>query len=166
MEKEININLEEDMVKGNVLDIGYNNYGVIYNLCKNYEDEIAIDYISGKEDKESIQENFYDSCIMLFSLNSVWLNINKKVLLKDVCKYLKKDGYIHVFDIDKGYGRIFKKKINIELPNGNVKEIMVRDLNLFKNSSMQTLVKVIEQYFKIIDLKYNNNIYYIKAVMK
>lgn len=166
MEREISINLEEEMFQGNILDIGYNNYGVIYNLCKNYENEIAVDYVSSKDDREIIQEDFYDNCVMLFSLNSIWLTINKRSMVKEISKYLKKDGFIYLWDIDKGYAKIFNEKIKIMLPDRGIKEITIRDYNFLKDNSMQNSVKIIEEYFKIIDLKYNNNIYYIKASSK
>lgn len=166
MKNEVFINMENEIFKGNVLDVGFDNYGVVYSLCKQGEDEIAVEYISGKEETKEIREEMYDSCILLFSLNVVWLKFNKRSFIKDLCRFIKEDGTIYIWDIDKGHGKIFNKKIKIVLPDRKVKVINIRDMNIFKDNSKETVVNILEQYFEILDIKSSDNIYYIKGRKK
>jgi hypothetical protein len=71
VEKEIFINMQHEIFTGNILDIGMDNYGIIYNLYKQYNEEAAIDYVNGKDEKIYIEKGDYDSCVMLFSLNKL-----------------------------------------------------------------------------------------------
>ncbi|MDP4177464.1 MAG: class I SAM-dependent methyltransferase [Bacillota bacterium] len=166
MSEEVFINMEREVFKGNVLDVGFENYGVIYSLCKQGEDEIAIEYISGKGETQSIKEKVYDSCILLFSLNYVWLKMNKRSLIKFICRFIKEDGIIYLWDIDKGYGKIFNKKIKIVLPDKKVKIIEIKEMNILKDSSKNTVVNILRQYFDIIDVKSSDNVYFIKGRRK
>lgn len=166
MYNEVFINMENEVFNGNVLDVGFDNYGVIYSLCKNAEDEIAVEYISGREDTKKIKEEMYDSCILLFSLNFLWLKFNKRSLIKDLCKFIKDDGNIYVWDIDKGYGKIFNKKIKIVLPDRKIKVINIKDFNILKDNSKDTTVNILEEYFEIKDIKSSDDIYYIQGKKK
>ena len=38
------INMKDVKFGGNTLDVGNDNYGVIYNILKGEEDEISVDY--------------------------------------------------------------------------------------------------------------------------
>lgn len=158
--------MEKEIFRGNILDIGFKNYGVVYNIYKEYNDDDNIEYVSGKEEKESIKENFYDSCIILFSFSSIWLKMNKKNFIKDIYRYLTKDGLLYIWDIDKGYGKIFKSCIKISIPGRRLREIKVRDLNILKNNTKENTLKLLKNNFEILDLKASNGIYYIKAKKK
>lgn len=161
--KNIFINMQQEVFTGNVLDIGADNYGIIYNLYKKYNEEASIEYVHGKEEKKFIEKGNYDSCIMLFSLSNIWLKLNKKGFFKDISEYLKENGILHIWDINKGYSKIFNAKIKVLLSDKTIKEINVSDFNVFKDNSMEAVVKILEKYFKIIDLKSSDNIYYIKC---
>ena len=95
--------MEKQTFTGNVLDVGFNNYGVIYNL---YNSDGEVEYFSGKKDKKFIKKGLYDSCVLFFTLSSVWLHISRSSLLKELCSYLKEDGVIYIWDMDKGYSQI------------------------------------------------------------
>lgn len=161
--KEVNIDIKNEMLEGDVLDIGASNYGIIYNLYKQHNKDISVEYVHGKEEKNSIEKKSYDNCIMLFSLSSLWLKLRRRALLRDINEFLKQDGILHVFDVDKGYLRFFKNKIKLLLPESSSKQILITDLNIFKDISMKSTVRLIEQYFEIIDLHCQDNVYYIKA---
>lgn len=160
---DIYINMQKEVFKGNILDIGLDSYGIIYSIYKQYNDEAAIDYIHGNDEKSYIIKESYDSCVMLFSFNNIWMKFNKKVLIKDIYNFLKEDGEINIWDINKGYSKIFNSKIKILLPDNKIKEIDVVDFNFLKDSSIKSVKKLLEEYFEIIDLKCSDNIYYIKG---
>lgn len=161
--KDIFINMQQEVFTGNVLDIGADNYGIIYSLYKQYNDGAAIEYVHGREERGLIEKGSYDSCILLFSLNNLWLKFNKRKFIKDISEYLKQNGVLHIWDIDKGYSKFFKAKIKILLPDKKIKEINITDANIFKDTSKESTLKMLKQFFEIIDLKSSDNIYYIKA---
>jgi hypothetical protein len=164
--KEIHIDLRKEILKGNILDVGMDNYGIIYNLYKLYNKEASLEYIQGREEKELIEKASYDSCILLFSLNSLWLKSNKKSLFKDIYDYLHQDGLIYIWDIDKSYSRVFNGKVKVLLPENNVKDISLTNMNVFKDSSAESTLKLLKQHFEIIDFQCYDNVYYIKAKKK
>lgn len=166
MRKEIFINLEKEIFRGNILDVGTDNYGVVYNIYKQYYEDVNVEYISGKEEKQSLKEDFYDSCILFFSFSSIWLRINKRKFIKDIYRYLNKDGLLYIWDIDKRYTKTFNATIKIVIPEGKLRQIKIRDLNILKNTSKATTTKMLEEYFDIIDAKSSDGIYYIKAKKK
>jgi len=164
--KEIFINLEKEIFRGNILDVGLDNYGVVYNIYKQYYDNVNVEYLSGNEEKESIKEGFYDSCILFFSFSSMWLKINRRKFIKDICRYLNKDGLLYIWDIDKGYTRTFNATVKIVIPEKKMRQIKLRDLNVFKDTSKKNTIKLLEEYFNIVDVKSSDGIYYIKASKK
>lgn len=166
MKKNIFISMEREIFRGNILDIGMENQGIFYNIYKQYNDDINVEYISGKEGKKNIHENFYDSCILFFSLNSIWLKNKKRELIKDIYKYLNKDGIIYIWDIDKGYGKIFNGHIKVVIPGSKIKHMDIKELNILKDISKENTIKLLENYFDIIDSKSSDGIYYIKARKK
>ena len=44
MGKTLVINLEDVNIQGDILDVGENNLGIIYNISKEVLEEISIDY--------------------------------------------------------------------------------------------------------------------------
>ncbi|MCY6484656.1 class I SAM-dependent methyltransferase [Clostridium aestuarii] len=166
MKKEILINLQNQEFKGNVLDIGLKNYGVVYNIYKYKNKNFDIEYIEGDKRCNIIEQNYYDTCVMFLSFGSISLKIRKIEIIKNIYKYLKDDGILYIWDIDKGYGKIFEGKIKILLPNRKIKEINVKNLNILKNISKKNTIKLLENYFDIINLKCLDDIYYIKAQKK
>ena len=52
MGKTLVINMEEVELKGSILDVGEKNLGVIYNLSKDIEDELSLDYIDDSSKTE------------------------------------------------------------------------------------------------------------------
>ncbi len=166
MKKEIFLNMENQVFKGNVLDIGFNNSGIIYNMCKEQNTNINIEYITGKEEEIDIKNDFYDICILFFSFSSICFKINKKNFIKSIYDYLNKEGILYVWDIDKGYKNIFNGVVKVLAPGNIMKQIKIRDLNVFKDNSKDNTVKILENYFDIIEGNSSENIYYIKAKKK
>jgi len=162
MKKEVFINLEKEIFKGNILDIGFSNHGIIYNISKQYiDDGSSVDYIEGKDEKDAIQENEYDVCVLFFTLGDIKFSQSKKKLVEDIYKYLKNGGLLYIWDIDKGFAKIFNSNIKIVLPDKNTKHIKLRDLNIFKDSSKENTMKILQPYFEITMLKNSDNVYYM-----
>lgn len=166
MGKEIIINMEKEIFGGNVLDVGFENYGIIYGLCKKNDNALNIEYIEGSEERNFIEKNYYDSCVVFFSVKDIYTKLGKKKFLKEICKYLREDGYLHLWDINKGYSKIFNGDIKVILPDNKVKRISIKDYRVFTDNSAGTLAIIIQEYFQIIDLKCSDNIYYIRARKK
>lgn len=163
---EIFISLEKEVFSGNVLDIGCENYGIVYNLYKHYNNDIAIDYVEDSDEDDILKKEEYDNCIMFFSLNKFWLNHKKEEFIKEISGLLKTDGYIYIWDIDKGYSKTFNGKLKVSLPDKKIKYINIKDYNVFKDNSLNNTEKILDKYFKIVDVKKSNNIYYIKGVKR
>lgn len=166
MKKDIFLNMENQIFEGNVLDIGFENNGIIYNVCKEGNGEINIDYVTGKEGEINVKDNFYDICILFFSFSSIWFKMNKKSFIKNIYNYLNKDGILYIWDIDKGYKKIFSGNINVTIPGNKIKQIKINDLNIFKDNSKDNTVSILEDYFDIIEGNALDGIYYIKAKKK
>jgi hypothetical protein len=166
LKKEVQLELHKEVFKGNVLDIGIHNNGIIYNMCKHFNKDLEVEYISGKEEEKNIKDEFYDSCILFFTLNNICFNLNKRNLFKKIYNYLNEGGCLYIWDIDKGYNRVFNSNIKILLPNAEVKNINLKDLNMFHDNSKETMLKLLEEYFNLIDLEEKEGVYYIKASKK
>lgn len=158
--------MEREVLTGNVLDIGNENHGIVYSLYKHYNDDAAIEYVSGKEGSRELVKNSYDTCILLFSLGNIWLRPNKRRLISDIYDYLKEKGVIYIWDMDKPLNKYFNASIEVVLPNNKIKLFKLSEFNLLKDSSKENVLKLLKDYFEIIDFKHSNNIYYIKAQKK
>ncbi|EKO1912481.1 class I SAM-dependent methyltransferase [Clostridium botulinum] len=163
---EIVINMENEIFRGNLLDVGTDNYGIIYNIYKQYNEDSNLEYISGAEEKENIKEGYYDNCILLFSFSNIFFKKNRMSLIRDIYRYLKEGGNVYIWDIDKKLKETFNGKIKILLPGEKVKNISIKDLNLLKDSSIDTTIKLLDPYFEIKDLKSSDGVYYIKGKKK
>lgn len=162
MKKEVFINLEKEIFKGNILDIGFSNHGIIYNIYKQYiDDSSSVDYIEGEDEKAGIEEGVYDLCALFFTLSDIKFSKSKRKLIQDIYKFLKIDGLLYIWDVDKGFAKTFNSKIKIVLPDKNTKQIYLRDLNIFKNSSKENTIKILQPYFEILTLKNSDNVYYM-----
>lgn len=163
---EIIINLEEKKLDGDVLDIGFSNYGIVYNIYKCNNQNFQVEYIKEEDKINSIEKGIYDSCVLFLSFSGIMFKAKRKSLLEKICAYLKEDGVLHIWDINKGYGKVFSKKIKVIFPDKKSKEISVNDMNIFKDTSKEGTVKLLNQNFHIIDCESLDYIYYIKAQKK
>ncbi len=166
LSKDIFINMEKEIFKGNLLDIGMDNQGIIYNIYKEFNDNINVEYVSGKEEGKNIKDDYYDNCILLFSFNKLWVKFKKKNFIKDIHSHLAKNGIIHIWDIDKWYGKIFNADIKILIPGGKLRKIKIRDFNILKDNSKESTIRLLNNYFKILECRNSDGLYYIKAEKK
>ena len=65
MGKTIVLNLNHINIKGDVLDVG-ESFGVIYNIAKDIDDEVSVDYIE-EENSELLKERSYDNCTIFIN---------------------------------------------------------------------------------------------------
>lgn len=165
-DNKIIINMQREVLTGNVLDIGDENNGIIYNIYKHYNEDASLEYVSCNEEQGEIEKNSYDTCIMLFSLRNIWLKKRKKRFIMEISEFLKENGVIHIWDIDKPYNKALKCRIQVLLPEDKTKIININELNIFKDTSKESVLKLIKYYFEVIDFKCSDNIYYIKAKKK
>ena len=163
MIKEALIDLREENIVGNILDIGGNNYGVIYNISKKNNEDIEVDYIDGNKDTIIIEENYYDCCTLFFTLNTILLKKSKRYLIHNIYKYLKEDGTIYIWDIEKRYNKTASLKIKILLTDNNIKEIKIKDYNIFKDNSKESNLKLLNDYFIVEKTLEKDGLYFIKA---
>lgn len=165
MGEPIFINLEKEVFKGDVLDIGTENYGIVYSICKNNQDELAIDYIHN-ENLNKIKDTQYDTCVVFFSFKDILFNANKKKLIRRIFSSLRDSGTLHIWDIDKAGKNKVDTIIKISLPHDILKTIRIRDYNIIKNSSFENILKLLKPYFDIIESSKTKDIFYIKAAKK
>lgn len=162
MGKTIILNLSEIELKGNILDIG-ESFGVIYNISKDIESELSIDYVNGEENN-TLLENEYDICTMFFSLSKIWTNYARLKLIEEISKYIKSNGEIYIWDINKDIKEIINNKIITILPSGKNKEFEFKNLNPIIKSNVDENQKILEKYFKIEETKMWEDIHFIKGI--
>ena len=163
MEKIIMINLSNIEFKGDVLDFGGVGSGVIYNISKKADDEMAIDIVEGKSVPEV---NSYDTVVIFFLLSKFFSKVERKKIVIEAYKYLKDFGELYIWDINKQKGKVFSNRIRAIINRDNIREFVIREFNPLKESNMDETKKNLENYFKIVDTKKWEDIYFIKAIKK
>lgn len=163
--KEKTLDLRKVRISGNVLDLGYKDYGIIYNLCKRDYSDMEIDYLN-KPNKEVSNLDKYENCILFFSLKNMWTNLEKKEVLDFIYNSLEDDGELYIWDVDKSPKKVFNYKIKIIISDDNIRFVNIMDYNLINNNSKESIIKLIKEKFDIIDFDYNDEIFFIKAKKK
>lgn len=161
------INISEDMFNGDVLDLSYGDFSVLYPMFKRQE-ELQVDYYERAGGKKNIGSENFDTGILMFTLQSINSRMGKRALLKEISSYLKKNGYLHIWDIDKGYGKIFKDDIIINLDSNNEKGriISIKNFRIANDNSMDSMLKLVQEHFTIVTFQKDRGVYYIKCRKK
>lgn len=162
MGKTLIINLNDIKIQGDILDVSGEKNGVIYNISKEVEDEIALD-VDYVDDNNILKERKYDACTIFFNLNNIWSNRKREGLIKEVISYLKENGKIYIWDISKERGKIIDNKVKVVLPNEKVKQVELKNFNLMISCNFEEIKKILEKYCKIEETKVWEDIFYIKA---
>lgn len=162
MGKTLIIDLEDIALEGDILDVGEKNLGVIYNISKEVQEELSIDYVS-RDDKTKLKSRKYDACTFFFDLNKIWTNMEKEKLIKEISSYIREDGDIFIWDIKKERGKVFNNKIKVILPNGKIKEFTFKNLNILLSSNMEEVKKILNKYFEIEETKVWEDLFFIKG---
>ena len=161
MGKTIVLNLNHINIKGDVLDVG-ESFGVIYNIAKDIDDEVSVDYIE-EENSELLKERSYDNCTIFFALSNIWGDYQREKLLQKISRSIKSGGSIYIWDINKEMGEISNNKVMTVLPSGKIKEFEFKNLNPMSSSSIEETRKILSGQFDIEEEKVWEDIYYIKA---
>ena len=162
MGKTLVINLENIILQGDILDVGERNLGIIYNISKEAQDELSLDYVSS-DTKIELKDRKYDACTFFFDLNKIWTSIEKERLIREVSSYIKEFGEIYIWDINKERGRVFNNKIKVILPNGKIKEFTFKNLNILLSSNIEEIKKILEKYFEIEETKAWEDVFFIRG---
>lgn len=162
MRKTLVIDLEDVILQGDILDVGEKNLGIIYNISKEVQDELSLDYVYS-ETKIELKDRKYDACTFFFDLNKIWTSLEKERLIKEISSYLKESGEIFIWDINKERGKVFNNKIKVILPNEKIKEFTFRNLNVLLSSNIDEIKKILEKYFEIEETKAWEDVFFIKG---
>lgn len=162
MGKTLVMNLENINLKGDILDVGENNLGVIYNLSKEIQEELSLDYVSDNN-IEKLRERKYDACTFFFELNKIWTVLGRQKIISEITNYLKDDGEVFIWDINKGRGKVFNNKIKVILPKGNVKEFTMKNVNVVSDSNIEEIKKIVEKNFEVEEVKSWQDVFFIRA---
>ena len=162
MGKTLVINLEDVIFQGDILDVGEKNLGIIYNISKEANDEISLDYVSS-DSKVDLKDRKYDACTFFFELNKIWTSLEKERLIREISSYIKESGEIFIWDINKERGKIFNNKIKVILQNEKVKEFTFKNLNVLLSSNIEEIKKILEKYFEIEETKAWEDVFFIKG---
>ena len=127
MGKTIFINMNDVRIEGDILDLSSENSGVIYNISKDIEEELCVDYVTSDE-RKVLTERKYDACTFVFNLNNI-LGLRRSTVIKEVINYLKDDGEIYIWDVNKDRGKIINYNMNIALPGGEIKKFNLKNYN-------------------------------------
>jgi hypothetical protein len=166
MVRRINLDMSQVEFKGDVLDIGRENYGIIYNLLKHNEDEISVDYILNESYEYEIKEEMYDTAVIFFSLSNMW-NVNeRKKLLFQVWKRLKEQGELYIWDYDKRQKEVVNQTISVKFPNNKNRSFIFKNKNPFCEFSLESAKKILEKYYEIEETRVCDRIIFLKAIRK
>ena len=165
MGKTLVVNMDYLQIEGDILDISEENGGVIYSISKEIQDEISVDYVD-ESNKKILIGREYDACTFLFNLNKLWGNRKRETLVKEITTYIKKDGKIFLWDINKERGSKISNKIEIILPNGKVKGGLIRNNNPISSCSFEETIKIIQKYYIIEETKVWKEMFFIKGRKK
>lgn len=155
------ISLEKEIFRGNILDVGLDNSGVIYNVYKYYDEDLDVDYLEGQQSNETLKNNYYDSCILFFSLHNIVNSKEKKRLFESINGSLKSNGYVYIWDVDKKPLKLFKGNIKVSLPDKSLKDFKINCYNPFTNNSKEKIINVLKEFFEVLDIKHSDNIFSI-----
>ncbi|AGX44066.1 hypothetical protein [Clostridium saccharobutylicum] len=162
MTKTLVINLEDINLQGDILDVGEKNSGIIYNISKEVEEELSLDYVC-EDTKIELKNRQYDACTFFFELNKIWTNTQKERLISEVSNYVKEDGEIYIWDINKERGKVFNNKIRVILPNNKIKEFAFKNLNILSHSNIEEIKKILKKHFKVEVTKVWEDIFFIRG---
>ena len=162
MKKTLIVNLNYVDLTGDVLDLSFDESGIIYNISKDVMDEISVDYVDSTN-KDMLNGRKYDACTYFFNLSRIFTKRGKNKIIKDVSKYIKKGGKIYLWDNNKKIGEKIDKNIDIVLPNGKIKEGVLKNKNLLLKCNYEEVIKILEKFYKIDETKIWEDMFFIKG---
>jgi len=165
MGKTLVVNMDYLELEGDILDISEGNAGIIYSISKDIEEELSVDYVD-ESNKSILKGREYDACTFFFNLNKVWGNRKREGLVKEVTHYIKENGKIFLWDVNKERGNRVDNKVEIILPSGEVKGGLLRNNNPISCCSFEETIKIIEKYYIIEETKVWQEMFFIQGRKK
>lgn len=163
--EKVQIDMNNLDLKGDIIDVGIKNYGIIYKLCKQNGDEIAVEYVEDEE-KGLISKDCYDTAVLFFSLGQLSTSQRKKRLLKEIHSYIRDSGEIVIWDVNKNAGKLMDLDMEILMPQNETQTIKVRMLNPFSRNTLEQVKKMVEPMYEITDEREGNDIFYLRGIRK
>lgn len=163
MVREVNLDMRNISFKGNTLDVGIDNYGIIYNILKQTDDEISVDYYI--ENLEEEYRNQYDNGVLFFSLSKLSKNEAEEVL-KKIWTSVRFGGKLYIWDREKQKKETVKDKVKVLMAGNKEKEFEFIDNSISKEFTIDTSKKVLEKYFEIEETKVCDKIIFIKGIKR
>ena len=164
MKKQLVIDMSDLDMEGDILDVAKENTGIIYDISKEIEQEISVDYVED-ESKRLLKGRKYDICTMFFNLNNLYFNWERERLLRDITKYIKNNGKIYVWDINKKRMQIVRDKINIITSFNSIKQGEIVNNNLFSSCNYDKILEIMKKYFIIKEAKTWQDMFFIEGRM-
>lgn len=161
----VKIDMRNLQIKGDIIDIGVKNYGIIYKMCKESFDEVALEYVMGEE-KNFIEREFYDTAILFFTLNSLSNSLKRRKLIKEAYKYVREDGEILLWDANKFIGKAVDLEVDVLFNNCEFETVNIRNTNPLVKLDLSNVKKIISPYFDLVEEKEGKNIFFIRARRK
>lgn len=165
MGKTVVMSLEDLKIEGDILDIGGDDFGVIYNVFREVEGELSLDYAS-TEDGRRLKGSRFDAATLFFAIGDLKRNKKKENLIKEIVGYLKYDGEIYIWDIVKNKGEFINNTVKVILPNNKIKNFTLKKMNPFLACSLEDVEKALEKYCKVVETKQWEQLFFIRAIKK
>lgn len=162
IKENVQIDMQDIGLKGDIIDVGVKNYGIIYKICKQYEDEVALEYLIDDE-KILIEREYYDTAVLFFTLSPLRTAGKRRKLLKEICHYIREHGEIVIWDINKTIGTMVDIQVEVLMREKETQTINVRNFNPIKRISLSQVKKIISPFFDITEEKQGKAIFYLRA---
>lgn len=161
----VKIDMRNLQIKGDIIDIGVKNYGIIYKMCKETFDEVALDYIVGEE-KRLIEREHYDTAILFFTLSLLSNSMKRKKLINEAWNYIKEDGELLLWDAKKSFGKPINLEVDVLFDNCEFETVSIKNLNPVIKLELSNVKKIMAPYFDIVEEKEGRSIFFIRARRK
>lgn len=155
------VSLEKEVFRGNVLDITYGNQGIIYKANKYYDNFIDVDYLDNATSRSCDNEEYYDSCIVFFTLNKIKTHRQKLMLFDNIYRLMKNNGYVYIWDVEKEPLKTLQRKITVSLPDKSMKNFQINLLNIFTDNTSSKIIDGLKNYFDIVEAVSTNGTFRI-----
>ena len=162
LSKQYELDLSEVNFSGDIIDIGKENYGIVYLLTKALDDETCVDYY-GEEDKIS---DVFNNVILFFNLCKIANNSSREELIEEAYNLLDEEGNILIWDYEKNLKEIANLKINVKLPKNTERSFNYKDFNILNKFTLEDGKKILEKHFFIEEIQLYDKIYFIKGKKK
>lgn len=165
VKETVQIDMQNLNLKGDVIDIGVKNYGIIYKICRQNDDEVAVEYLMDEE-KSLIEREYYDTAVLFFTLSPLSSAGKRRKLIKELYQYTRDCGEIFIWDINKAIGKLVDLRVEVLLGKNEIQTISINNYNPVKQLSLSQVKRIINPYFEVTEEKQGKEIFFLKAKRK